>query len=217
MRCRVCGPRCARRSRVRRRGVAVDLRRAAAKFATASRSVQSGIGNVNRRFIVALSWSGRSASGLPGATGRVPARVSAENTWGWSIVATWATIPPTPIPARSRARRRARRQGPPRRRRGRAGVGGRLRVGCRRLAAIAEVVTHHTAPAGGEALADRVGQESIVVPPASRTSGASSSPNDSMPKATSLTLTVVIGLSSPGRRRPALSSSSRRPRRSCRR
>jgi hypothetical protein len=35
-----------------------------------------------------------------------------------------------------------------------------------------------------------------VVPPASRTSGASSSPNDSMPKAISLALTVVIG--SPG-------------------
>src|SRR5262249_21730293 len=38
--------------------------------------------------------------------------------------------------------------------------------------------------------------ESIVVPPASRTRGASSSPNDSMPKAISLALTVVIG--SPG-------------------
>src|SRR5215468_1295128 len=74
--------------------------RAAANSATASRSVQSGIGRVNRRSIVALSWSGRSASGLPGATARVPARVSAENAPGWSSAATWATIPPTPIPAR---------------------------------------------------------------------------------------------------------------------
>jgi hypothetical protein len=73
---------------------------AAANSATASRSVQSGIARVNRRFIVALSWSGRSASGLPGATARVPARVSAENAPGWSSAATWATIPPTPIPAR---------------------------------------------------------------------------------------------------------------------
>src|SRR5262249_11004489 len=36
-------------------------------------------------------------------------------------------------------------------------------------------------------------QESIVVPPASRTSGASSSPKDSTPRATSLALTVVLG------------------------
>ena len=37
------------------------------------------------------------------------------------------------------------------------GVGGRLRVRRRRLAAIAQVVAHHAAPAGGEALAERVG------------------------------------------------------------
>jgi len=52
--------------------------RAAADSATASRSVQSGTGRVNGCFIVALSWPGRSASDLPGATARVPARVSAE-------------------------------------------------------------------------------------------------------------------------------------------
>ena len=39
----------------------------AANSATASRSVQSGIGCANSRFIVALSWSGRSSSGRPGA------------------------------------------------------------------------------------------------------------------------------------------------------
>ena len=37
------------------------------------------------------------------------------------------------------------------------GVGGRLRIRRRRLPAIAQVVAHHTAPAGGEALAKRVG------------------------------------------------------------
>src|SRR5664280_2105560 len=37
------------------------------------------------------------------------------------------------------------------------GVGGHLRVRRRRLAAIAQVVAHHAAPADGEALAERVG------------------------------------------------------------
>jgi hypothetical protein len=37
------------------------------------------------------------------------------------------------------------------------GVGGRLRIRRRRLPAIAQVVAHHPAPAGGEALAQRVG------------------------------------------------------------
>ncbi|MBB6421938.1 hypothetical protein HDC93_007572 [Streptomyces sp. AK010] len=73
---------------------------AAANSATASRSAQSGMGRANSRLIVAWSWSGRSSSGGPGATGRVPTRVSAENALGWSRTATWATIPPTPIPAR---------------------------------------------------------------------------------------------------------------------
>ena len=37
------------------------------------------------------------------------------------------------------------------------GVGGRLRVRRRRLAAVAQVVAHDAAPGGGEALAERVG------------------------------------------------------------
>lgn len=37
------------------------------------------------------------------------------------------------------------------------GVGGRLRVRRRRLSAVAQVVAHDAAPAGGEALAQRVG------------------------------------------------------------
>ena len=37
------------------------------------------------------------------------------------------------------------------------GVGGRLRVRRRRLAAVAQVVAHHAAPAGGEAFAESVG------------------------------------------------------------
>ena len=37
------------------------------------------------------------------------------------------------------------------------GVGGRFRVRRRRLAAVAQVVAHYAAPAGGEALAERVG------------------------------------------------------------
>jgi hypothetical protein len=40
-----------------------------------------------------------------------------------------------------------------------------------------------------------LGQESIVVPPARRMSGAPSSPNDSVPRTTSLALMVVIGRS----------------------
>src|ERR687891_1577937 len=63
---------------------------AAANSATAARSDQSGIERENSRFIVAASWSGRSSSTGPGATGRVPARVSAENASGWSSAATWA-------------------------------------------------------------------------------------------------------------------------------
>ncbi len=66
-------------------------------------------------------------------------------------------IPPTPIPARCAGP-------PPRVGKGRRvggevaqGVGGRLRVRRRRLAAVAQVVAHHAAPAGGEALAERVG------------------------------------------------------------
>ena len=42
----------------------------------------AGIGRKNSRSIVVASWSGRSSSGRPGATGRVPARVSAENASG---------------------------------------------------------------------------------------------------------------------------------------
>ena len=37
------------------------------------------------------------------------------------------------------------------------GVGGRVRVDRRRLAAVAQVVAHHAATAGGEALAEHVG------------------------------------------------------------
>src|SRR6266511_320418 len=136
---------------------------AAANSATASRSVQSGIGRVNRRFIVALSWSGRSASGFPGATARVPARVSAENAPGWSSAATWATIPPTPIPARC--------AGPP------------------------QSAAARAAASAARRSQSASGQDSIVVAPASRTSGASWSPKDSMPRATPLALTVVIGSS----------------------
>src|SRR5215208_4465025 len=76
----------------------------AANSATAARSDQSGIERENSRSIAPASWSGRSSSTGPGATGRVAARVSAENASGWSSAATWATIPPTPMPARCAGR-----------------------------------------------------------------------------------------------------------------
>ena len=60
----------------------------------------------------AASWSGRSSSTGPGATDRVPARVSAENASGWSSAATWATIPPTPMPARCAGRSSSSRASP---------------------------------------------------------------------------------------------------------
>lgn len=91
VRCQVCGPRCAATGSSPR-----IFAPTGANSPTASRSVQSGIGRANSRLIVARSWSGRSPSGGPGATARVPTRVSAENAPGWSSTATWATIPPTP-------------------------------------------------------------------------------------------------------------------------
>lgn len=54
----------------------------AANAETASRSDQTGVGQENNRSIVAASWSGRSASTGPGATGRVLTRVRAENVDG---------------------------------------------------------------------------------------------------------------------------------------
>src|SRR5215204_2434674 len=77
---------------------------AAANSATAARSAQSGMERENSRFIVAASWSGRSASIRPAATDRVPTSVSAENAVGCSSAATWATIPLTPMPARCAGR-----------------------------------------------------------------------------------------------------------------
>jgi len=93
---------------------------AAANSATAARSDQSGTCRGNSRPISAASWSGRSSSGGPGATGRVPARVSAENASGCSSAATWATIPPTPRPARCAGWSSSARRAPRRLRRDRA-------------------------------------------------------------------------------------------------
>jgi hypothetical protein len=84
--------------------VAEDSAPPAANSATAARSDQSGIERENSLSIVAASGSGRSSSTGPGATGRVPASVSAENASGWSSAATWATTPPTPMPARCAGR-----------------------------------------------------------------------------------------------------------------
>ena len=78
--------------------------RPAANSATAARSDQSGIERENSRSIVAALWSGRSLSTRPGATGRVPARVSAENASGWSSAATWATMRPRSVSGRARGR-----------------------------------------------------------------------------------------------------------------
>ena len=68
----------------------------------------SAVGPVGRRAreqpsIVAASWSGRSSSSGPGATSRVPRGERRERV-RWSSAATWATIPPTPMPARCAGR-----------------------------------------------------------------------------------------------------------------
>lgn len=137
--------------------VAEDLAPVAANSATASRSVQSGMERAKSRRIVAWSWSGKSSSVGPGASGRVPARVSAEKEPGWSSTATWATIPLTPAPARCAGPPPSVGEG-----RGVGGevaqrVGGSLRVRRRRLAAVAQVVAHHASPPGGEPLAECIG------------------------------------------------------------
>ena len=71
--------------------------------ATAARSDQSGFGCAT-----AASSSprrGRAGRRRPaGRDGRVPARSSAAKASRWSSAATWATMPPTPMPARCAAR-----------------------------------------------------------------------------------------------------------------
>ena len=123
--CRPCGPRCGRRSRARgQRGRAPRTSApAAANSATASRSDQSGIGTARTAGASPpASWSGRSSSGRPGATARVPTRVSADHAPRVVERGHLGDHPADADPPRgARARRRARRPGPPRRRPGPAG------------------------------------------------------------------------------------------------
>ena len=158
------------------------------------RSAQSGMVTANSR-----SWprgrgrAGHRRVGLEQPPGCRPE--SAPRRLRWSRTATWATIPATHPAMCARSWPSASTRGQ-RRQRGRAG--------CRPVAPgppwstrrIAQVVANHAAPTGGEALAEVVGPGSIVVPPASRTSGAALSPKDSMPRATPLALTVSIEASS---------------------
>ena len=68
----------------------------------------------------------------------------------------------------------------------RLGIDGDRRTG------IAQVIAHDVTPAARERLAERVGPESMVVPPAHRTSGAAASPKCSTPSVTPFASTVVM-------------------------
>jgi hypothetical protein len=116
-----------------------------------------GHGAQNSRSIVAASWPGRSSLTGPGATGRVPARVSAENASGWSSAATWATIPPAPMPARCAGRHRARGREPQRRLQDHAACTRLLQIDGDRRTTIAQVIARDVTPAARERLAQRVG------------------------------------------------------------
>ena len=103
------------------------------------------------------SWSGRSSSTRPCATGRVPASVSPQTR-----PADRARRPGRPsrrrrcppgVPADRRVRGRGRR----RRRRGRAACTPAPRVDGRRRAGVAQVVAHDVASAAGKGSAERVG------------------------------------------------------------
>ena len=61
-----------------------------------------------------------------------------------------------------------------------------------RRAAVAQVVPDDVASAASERPAERVGPDSMVVPPASRNSGAAASPKCSTPSVTPLASTVVM-------------------------
>ncbi len=98
--CPACGPTCVPRSRARRRVVAGDRRahRRELRHGGTVRPVGHRLReqSAHRRRVVV----GQVVVGRARATGRVQARVSAENASGYSSAATWATIPPTPRPAR---------------------------------------------------------------------------------------------------------------------
>ncbi len=192
VRCRACGPRRARRAARGDGVVAEDLRAAGGDTPPpAARSVQSGIGRENsrphRRLVVVGQVvvdagrgdapgadQGERRERAPGGRARRPGRPSRRR--------------------RSRrgapAARRARRRAPRRRRRGRAGctpgASGSTVVDS---PAVAQVVAHDAAPAARRGASQSAsGHESIVVPPASRTSGAAASPNRSTPMRDSVRL-----------------------------
>ena len=133
----------------------------------------------------AASWSARSSSTGPGATGRVLTRVSAENASGRSSAATWATIPPTPTPPRwacpapsvptSAAASAARS------RKVYAGASGSSVVDAPQSRRSYRT-THR--PADASRSQSESGHDSIVGAPANSTSGSSSRPNASMPSST---------------------------------
>ena len=101
VRYRACGPRCAPPSSAQRRGRRRGSRRRRQRTPPPPRGRPSRASDAR----TAGSSSPRHGRGGHHRAGRarssrVPTRVSAENTPGWSSAATWATIPPTPIPAR---------------------------------------------------------------------------------------------------------------------
>ena len=108
----------------------------------------------NSRSIVAASWSGRSSSTGPGATGRVPARVSAENA---VRVVERGDLGDHPADADARQVRRPVIEFAGQRR----SVGGKITQRVRRSlgidggrrTGIAQVVAHDVAPAARESLA----------------------------------------------------------------
>lgn len=69
---------------------------------------------------------------------------------------------------------------------------GCLGIDDRRCAAVAQVVPHDVTSAARERLAERVWQESIVVPPASKITDAAAAPKWSTPSVTPLASTVVM-------------------------
>ena len=158
MRCRACGPRCGRRSPRGDGVVAEDLRAGGGELRH-----RLTVGPVrhrmreqpaHRRLVmigkVIVGRAGRDHAGAGQGERRERARMIERGHLGDH---------PTNADPRKVRRPATEHVGKGRRVGGEVAqaVGGRLRVRRRRLAAVAQVVAHHAAPAGGEAFAERVG------------------------------------------------------------
>ena len=158
MRCRACGPRCGRRPRGGEAVVAEDLRASGGELGH-----RLAVGPVrhrlreqaaHRRLVmvgeVVVGRAGSDGAGADQGERRERARMIERGHLG--------DHPADADPCEVR-RPAAEHVGQGRRVGGEVAqaVGGRLRVRRRRLAAIAQVVAHHAAPADGETLAQRVG------------------------------------------------------------